>query len=507
MSGFKFDKNNEELDLSLGSDDALGSQKAAPKQNKTQLPKPSIQQPSNSAKKEPVKPTIPVAKPATQKPVQQPAATPKTLPQKPGAKPVPLKAQPATNLPKDLPASSALEPNSEPAPSSPSNFITPQEETIVSPEPVIQPTLAPPIVPPLPNNSPEYSEPYTPNINQAPQSPIIPNSKKQQSKTKTTRKKANNPFTGNRKIVLGIRIVAGVVASVIVFAGLNSILFPPNFPSPDQVISKVKEGLNITDFPTQKATGFVIDFTTAYFTVDPNNYGARDEQLLKYISKDKLQETDLVFNRSTVEESNAPATGVETLGQSIIGVPAIVNTYSIDNNNAVFTVQVALSTGTTMYVDVPVYWNPKNNGMAISAPLSIVPAIGLTTIPQDNLNEEWANDKDVVDAFEDDLKKYLEAWAASDKTSIDRYTTDKATLMAKLGLGGTVKLERLDSLEVASVDEEAGADPRTRNAKIDVVWKDANNEAFTYKQSYMLTIKQKPDEKWYVDNINSVVIK
>lgn len=501
MSGFKFDKNNEELDLSLGSDDALGAgaTKKPSTSPKQQLPKPSIPQPKTN-------PKTPVNKPAP--------TTPKTLPPKPTIKPKTATVPPVqteVTTPKTVPvANTTPEELKVPVENIPPVTPPPVEQEKVVTQPPLQPTP-----PPLPDNkNTEEKIPYVPEIEpmeevvpvpkKQPRPPIPQNtSRKTERNTKNSRKKGNNSFTGNRKVVLGIRITAGAVAAIVIFAGLNSILFPPNFPSPNQVIAKVKEGLNITEFPTQKATGFVIDFVEAYFTVDPENYSSRDDNLSQYVSDNVLEETDLVFNRSVID-SNSGQEAV--LGQSIIGVPAIVSTYSIDDNNAVFTVQVALSTGTTMYVDIPVYWNPENNGMAVSAPLSLVPAIGLTQIPQDNLLEEWANDREVVDAFEADLKKYLEAWALSDKTSISRYTTDKATLMAKLGLGGTVKLERLEMLEVQGITEET-VDPAERNARIDVVWKDANNEAFTYKQSYMLVIKQKPDQKWYVDNINSVVIK
>lgn len=476
MSGFKFDKNNEELDLSLGSDDALGAQNNAKKPaQKQQLPKPAIKQPTVEPKTPPAapqKPPISSTKPAA-KPVPKPAAKP------------PVASKPVVTPPVTSPEPAIV----APAPPAPAQQQTPPPLPVTAPEPIASP-----------------EEAYSPQNNQQPsQSPIIPLQQVKSVKEKTQkrpRKKETNSFSGNRKVVLIVRIAAGVVGGVIIFSGLNSIFFPPNFPTPNQVIAKVKEGLNITGFPTQKATGFVINFTEAYFTVDPNNYGTRDDVLSQYISENLLQETDLVFNRAAISDNP----NEKPLGQSIVGVPAIVSTYSIDDNNAVFTVQVTLSTGTTMYVDIPVYWNPDNNGMAISAPMSLVPAIGLTKIPQDNLLTEWNNDKDVVEAFEADLKKYLEAWSASDETSINRYTTDKATLMAKLGLGGTVQLERLENLEVEGVTETT-TDPKTRNARISVVWKDANNPAFTYKQSYMLVIKQKPDEKWYVDNINSIVIK
>lgn len=168
--------------------------------------------------------------------------------------------------------------------------------------------------------------------------------------------------------------------------------------------------------------------------------------------------------------------------------------------------QVILSTGTTLYVDVPIYYNPTINGMAVSAPLSIMPSVGTAKVPADNHNIAWNEDKQVQDTLKPDLEKYLQAWAASDETSISRYIAKDSNLNTKLGLSGSVQFVRLDSLKVQAAATDGTGNPNIRQAYASVIWQDSNNKGMTYNQAYLLTIKQ-DSGRWYINNIESTIVK
>ena len=471
MSGFKFDNNDEKKPLSLGDGDGVAAQKpAAPKLPAAKKPSTSLPAPSI-----PTKPVMPGAKPATSKPL--PATTKPTVP---ASKPATPPVKPS------VPASS------------PQPLKLPEEAPVVA-EPVVAPITTPPsVAQPV---IPQIAEPVIEDIpvisvpDASPRIPIVVTAE-ESANDKRPRKPANK-FKGNRKVVLYARIGIGVVAGIILIAGVKTVFFPTKFPTPEQVIAVVKNDLNVTKFPVTQATGFATDFTNAYFTYDPANTSARDEALKKYISSGVLNTTNMNFNSSN---------GGDRVVQTVVGTPLIVKTVSVDDTNAVFTMQVILSTGTTLYVDIPIYYNAANNGMAVSAPLSIMPSVGTAKVPADNHTIAWNEDKQVEDTLKPDLEKYLQAWAASDETSISRYINKDSNLNTKLGLSGSVQFNRLDTLKVQSAASDGSGDPKTRQAYASVIWQDANNKSMTYNQAYMLTIKQ-DGGRWYINNIESTIVK
>lgn len=472
MSGFKFDNNDEKKPLSLGDGDGATPQKpAAPKLPAAKKPSTSLPAPSI-----PTKPVMPGVKPATSNPLpstNKPAipsvkpVTPPVKPATPTATPQPLK------LPEEAPVATPAPVVSQPA-------VT---------ETVAQPTI-PKIAEPVIEDIPIISVPDA-----SPRIPIVVTSE-EAANDKRPRKPANK-FKGNRKVVLYARIGIGVVAGIILIAGVKTVFFPTKFPTPEQVIAVVKTDLNVTKFPVTQATGFVTDFTNTYFSYDPTNTSARDEALKKYISSNLLNSTNMNF---------VSTGGGERVTQTVVGTPLIVKTVSVDDNNAVFTMQVILSTGTTLYVDVPIYYNPDINGMAVSAPLSIMPSVGTAKVPADNHSIAWNEDKQVEDTLKPDLEKYLQAWAASDETSISRYINKDSNLNTKLGLSGSVQFNRLDTLKVQAAATDGSSDPKIRQAYASVIWQDSNNKSMTYNQAYLLTIKQ-DGGRWYINNIESTIVK
>lgn len=302
-------------------------------------------------------------------------------------------------------------------------------------------------------------------------------------------------YAGGRKSVFYIRTLCYVVFGVLIFSGIKASFFAEDFPKPAQIIGVVRNDLGVTQFPVSKATSFVIDFTKAYMTQTPDNSAAREETLKQFVNSGVLNAMEM-----RVDNSN-------NFTQTLVGEPIITGVDSIDDNNAVFTVQVSLSTGTNLEMSIPIYYDPKKNAMAVAAPVSTLPAITLAEVPSKNHSVQWASDEVVVKAFQSDLENYLKSWAASDSGVLERYISTNATLTARTGLSNTFTFKSLEDLKVQVYDEEApNADPTRRDAKFSVVWADTKSPNVTYKQHYLLKILQQPDKRWYIEDISSVIV-
>lgn len=498
MSGFKFDKNDKEPDFSLGGDVVDST---APAGKKPTFVQPKIGQPA-PARQKPVSQPKPVATPQ-QAPVSQPALpTQPVLPQTPAQPVLPVSQPVMPQTPAQPQQPLIVPPVEQPqiqVPFDPTQPAYPQQPQQVYPQQQRQPLVSPPVY-----EEPSYEEEYV-TEEPAGRLAIAQIMKKKDKKEKTKGNLLGN-FKGNRKAVFYIRIGAGIVAVIVLFAGVKQIFFPNTFPSSDVVTQVVANNLGITKFPTDMATGFVTDFTKQYFTIVPENESIRQEQIEKYISKDLLNQTTISFSpdKKQTSDPNAPKREI-----TLADEPLIVNIDSVDDKNAVFTMLVKLSTGTVLNVLIPVYYDAEKNAMAISAPLSIVPGLNKAKVPVDNHSLEWSNTDDEVEKdFQPDLEKYFEAWAASDLTAITRYVTTDSTLMTKEGLKNTVTYGSLTTLNVKGYDEtNSEADPAIRTAYASVVWKDTADPALTYQQGYLLTIKQNPDGKWNIKDIQGTVVK
>lgn len=529
MSGFKFDKEGSDIDLSLGGDNGVPEGKKIPAR------KPPVTQQSTQNER--------VTPPKNEQPqkINQPSIPqrPTTLPQKPQQN-----VQPPQRTPVQQPVTQKRPIAQQPV----AQFQTP----VSQPEPTYQqPVRQTPQRPEIPLD--EFSEPtraddnqynsyddhvraanaqrsenrYNSNNDYVESEPVI--TPKQQRRplpkyeeeeddeeeyvkpkrnSKSNKKRKSSPinekrkdFRGGRKNVLFAKIGISTIIVILCFAGAKSLFFPTQFPSPTEVVSVVKQNLGVTNFPVEKASSFVINFTNTYLTYAPGQSGTdREKALSSFASETVLKAMPLRVGNATPEDA-----GTVVVEQSVISQPIITGVESIDDNNAVFTVQAKLSTGTTLLLSIPVYYEEKTDSMAVSAAASILPSLGLAKVPTENHQITWPNDETVVKAFKPDLERYLEAWANSDSDLVKRYLTTNATLDSKTGLNGEVAFSELKSLDVQLKVEDKDSNLREREALFTVEWADSKSTNITYTQSYLLNIIQQPDNKWYIQDITGVV--
>ena len=538
---FKFDKESSDIDLSTGGDNGATPKKTSTPNNSNE-PKSSDKPVDQPQKEQPKILPVRTAK-KLQKPSPQPVLAPRKPIPKTGVSQKNTLPQKSDNERKVLPAEQAPAPttpiSNRARPSRPhpqqethpghdvptdSNVdVSGSEEGDIPQEQYehVQHRRQPVQQNPIPNqenpyeypvNTPSYSKPQQlveqseplPIQKYAEPQMIKPSEDNKKGKTKrslfskSVKEKKISGLRGGRKNVFIVKIILSGIILILGIMGGKALFFPTQFPSPQQVISAVRGDLAITKFPVNKANSFVIDFVKTYLTVTSGSASEKDLALAKFSSPAVMDAMQMsVRNDPNVEGS---------VEQTLLAEPVITGVDAIDDNNAVFTVQSHLSSGTTLLLSIPVYYNEKNNSMAISAPASILPAIGLAEVPTENHKIEWSTDNDVVQSFQPDLENYLAAWADSNSDLITRYLTNNATLAAKTGLNKTVVFSKLNSLTVQLKEENVDANMTEREALFSVDWSDVNAPNIVYSQSYLLEIVRQPDKRWYVKDITGVII-
>ena len=299
--------------------------------------------------------------------------------------------------------------------------------------------------------------------------------------------KVTGKFSGERRKILILRLIALSVLFVFVFAGLKATFLPAKGPTPKQVIATVKDGIGMTDFPTDKAEGFVLGFSKIYLTIPKEGSGDRAKALEPYAPTNVIADQQFSSVSSSAD------------GQIITGGPYISGVVSKDNKNAVYTVTAQINNATWIYIDVPVFYDSKTQSFAISGTPAFVPAPKQAKV--DPQIKPWADDdQEAVKIFTPAAKLFFAAWAKSNTQEMLPYQTADADIATKTGLDNTVKF---DSITRVSIEPGTGlADPNTRKARVTVRWENAFAAKTFYSQTYDLVLVKVPDaDQWRIKSI------
>lgn len=328
---------------------------------------------------------------------------------------------------------------------------------------------------------------------------------------KATKSPKESKYAGERKKVLYIRLIAGTVAAVVVFAGFQAMFFPDTGPTKTQVQAAAKEAVNYTGFPTASGEQFAMDFSRAYFNFDPADKTKREESLERFASPELVTLIDVTPLSSTEAESikKADPTVAVIASQSITYGPYVVASKNLTDKAAVFTVKVGLNSGNVVYFDVPVKYDPTNYSLTLAGPPSFSKPIqntGEVKPDEYTVTFEGGSDSKIVESFQSDLEAYLSAWALSDSTIINRYILDKAaTDNAKKGLQKAVKFNKIIKLQVEPLDESKPSTQKFRRVEVNVLWEDTKT-SLRYPQQYRMIIGLNPDNKWAVQDIENFAV-
>lgn len=299
--------------------------------------------------------------------------------------------------------------------------------------------------------------------------------------------KGTGKFSGERRKILILRLIALSVLVVFVFAGLKATFLPAKGPTAKQVIATVKDGIGMTNFPTGNGEGFVLAFSKIYLTVPKDGGGERAKALEPYVPPNVITEQ---------QYSSVPSAAD---AQVVTGGPYISGVISKDDKNAVYTVTAQINNGTWIYIDVPVFYDNNTKAFAVSGTPAFVPAPKQAKV--DPQTKPWNDeDQEAVKIFTPAAKLFFAAWAKSNTQEMLPYQTADADTATKTGLDNTVKFDSLTRVSIQPAD--GLADPNTRKARVTVRWENALVPKTYYSQTYDLVLVKVPDaDQWRIKSI------
>jgi hypothetical protein len=538
---FSFGKNQEPLDLSTGGDSLPRPQQASEQQTGVNPPvsKPGLPPIPNRAA--PVLPSTPT-------PARTPLPTPPIRVTPPVRQPTAPQRQVEPTVRQPQPVQQPVvpqrsEPIYQPAPQQPA-LTDPREYE----QQYQQPT--PTYTEPTYEDYSQQTQTYNPTSSSAaqeffrnePEAPVVEEEKVEYDKKgrpikkKRTKEKKPSQFAGDRRKVLIARITIFSILGILVCSGIGSFLPKSSGLTASDgplIVSKVRQNLGVTDFPSAAGQGMALGFSKTYLNYDPNNQDQRTKELKTYVAANILEKIDLrpategevsdagkitagTDASSAIDDNNSTGSGESVKVKSTVtdGPYLVKSTMLKWGEAAVFTTKTQINNNTWIYMEVPMYYNVKNGSLSVAGSPTFINNISVAKVPDGQYLNNWTNDRDVASKVQDDLANYMKAWAASDGPTLERFTIKKdgknaATPSALDGLGGTVQLVRVSDLTVESKPaltkdstEEDKVAFNNRQAEITVQWLSPST-GLIYTQTYRLVL-QYANDNWFVSDIENV---
>lgn len=531
---FTFNKNDDPIDMSKGGDNPKlrDAQKRAPEKviapsEAAAIPARQLPAPPPSPLKPPVNNFKPISTPPALS--TPPAKLPLAVPVKQEI-PLPYRNSPThqENIQR-LPVAEPQQQYSQPVAESQQQAYEPQQQYSQPQQQYGQPVAEPQQQYGQPQSDPqqqyvssqqEFSPKGKSSVFKATKNT---KSQKKSSKPEPTAKKPG-AFSGDRKKVLIARITIFSMLGILVFAGLGSFMPKSSGLSASDgplIISKVKESLNVTDFPRTAGEGMAIGFTKTYLNYDSTTREQRITDLSSYAGLNILENIDIrpateqEFAAARANTTNsAPVTGNGT--QTVTDGPYLVDSVMLKGGEAaVFTTKSKINNGSWIYMQVPMFYDKTSGALSVSGSPVFVSPIGVAEVPSKEYEITWNGDQKAQDAISEDMFNYMKAWAASDDPNIQRFTKKDnkgksvATLSALQGLNNSVQLVSVDNISVEAKPElktDSSATEKTdfllRQAQITVTWLEPNS-GMIYTQTYYLQIEYLAGD-WFVKDIKNV---
>jgi hypothetical protein len=340
---------------------------------------------------------------------------------------------------------------------------------------------------------------------------FTPPPKKESKKSTAQKAPREHKYDGDRKKILYIRLIAGTVAAIVGIAGLNAIFNPNTGPTKEMVQSAAKQAVNYTGFPTASGEQFALDFTKAYFNYDSSSStDSRETSLERFASPDLIKQID-VQKLSPSEYESIKKSGISyndyVVSQNISYGPYVVATNNVTAEYALFTVKVGLKSGTVLYYDVPVKYNPQKYSLTLAGPPSFSKPIDNTDAAAP---DEWTvkfdggSDSKLEESQLKDMEAYFKAWGESDDTILNLYVLPTATDNAKRGLQKSVQFNKVIDLKIEPENADVPTTATQRRVEVNVLWEDPKTN-IRYPQQYRMLIALNKENKWAVYDIQNFV--
>lgn len=365
----------------------------------------------------------------------------------------------------------------------------------------------------------------------------------------TTKEQKGSAWGGKRKNVVIARVVVFGIVGLLAIGGIASMIpKSSNLTASDttNILSQVRQNLNVTDFPKARGEGIAVSFTKLYLNIDPAQKSQRFEELKRYVSEDILAEIDPhvateqelaaagsedaasyedtgtgtdegIEEEEPVEVITDPGTPAPTSTgvQLVTDGPYLVKSEMFKGGSAaIFTTMTEINNTRWVFLEVPMYWDSTTDAISISGSPTFSSPIDVATVPDRENTSSWNNDREIEGIMKDSIAKYMKAWSESDTASITRYLHLKdgkilSTTAAQTGLGDTVKFVKLNSFSVEGKKKpEEGAsaqqvqDFRERDADISVTFLEPSS-GIAYTQNFRLILRY-DNSNWFVYDIKNI---
>ncbi len=297
-------------------------------------------------------------------------------------------------------------------------------------------------------------------------------------------KKALNP----RQTATILRTI--VMLAILLFAtlGIYNIVNPISVPSGAELNNAINQSTGKSNFPTDKAEGFILAFTEAYFTKTEGLSSTDYSNKLIAFAPDSL-----------VTEMRTSYTGDTT--QTVLEGPYVSGIRYVDDNMASYTMSVKLSTSENwVYVQIPVYYNEESKSFTVAGIPGLVPEPPRSKLPS-GYAKTWSTDTKIAQEVQADFQKFFTAWGASDQEELARLLSPEASLEAKTGLNGEVEFISLTEIEVQMIADDPNFQLQ-RLARVKVRW--GTPEETSYTSFYEMLIDF-DGTRWNVRDIRAGV--
>lgn len=241
---------------------------------------------------------------------------------------------------------------------------------------------------------------------------------------------------GDKRGLLIVRwlVISGLLGLVLL--GAWGVISPPNMPSPDQVVNRVKYDLGITEFPTKRGESFALAFMDAYLS-DSKREGWS-------------QEVELFFRGDTLGGRGVTFDGNLSVG--ISSGPHISNVKELNDNVSMISTITRLTTGIWVNLTVPVFYDNNLDGFTILDLPTLTPFPALSGTPgRDQINTV---NRELSDSAMRALAEFFSAWGTNDLERLDLFiNTDDAHQRVKNGLNTPgINFVNLRGIEVYNRD-------------------------------------------------------
>lgn len=353
---------------------------------------------------------------------------------------------------------------------------------------------------------------------------------------------------GYEKKAKTMRLFVIATCVLLVVGGTVSMFMPRKTLTTAEVTSIAQQVSNNTGFPLGDGAGIAQQFIKVYAETT-GDYVLRNQMLSIYYNGVATTGADVTTDGQATDQNggsqggegdvqdgstngnippasgsdnaslNAMSASSDAVKQAIVYGPYVYTQKALTKNSGQYTIGVVVyrTSGDKnnpqpvkdekgniiykrMFFDVGVYWDDKTQKYAITPDSpTLVPEtsmIARAAAPKEVPIGDGNVDKDLADSSMDSLiGDYMTAWAASKTSSIENLTTQDATPNAKIGLGGSVKLNGGvgQGVQYKVYDPVAGVDDLYR-VEADVKWMDAldeqSKEWLGYTSTYIIYLRK-----------------